>query len=199
MACVFTFNGDNPATTALLTPDTYVTATHSGKSQLTKFPIEDGSKISDHVINDPRGLQIEWIVSTIGDDQTVQPPHSTDRPRIVWEALASARINKTPFRADVGAESYAVAFITEIARTEAVENGDSYKITMTVEEATISNAKTAPALKLKTGLKHGGKKQDNGNQPVYKLLGTSAVAARQTLAEFNDAVPGIIDFPGEVP
>ena len=162
MGCVLTFNADDASATFLIVPDTYTTATHTATAKITNFPIESGAKVSDHMILDPRTVAVEMVVCVGGDDETVQPPHSPDRPRAVYETLLAAQLSRTPFRADIGADSYPVCAISELSHVDLYENGDSYKISLKLQELLIANAQTVPAFRLKKGLRSGGKRNQKG-------------------------------------
>lgn len=180
MGCILTFNADDASATFLIVPDTYTTATHTATAKITKFPIESGAKVSDHMILEPRTVALEMIVSVAGDDVTVQPSHSPDRPRSVWETLLSAQLSRTPFRADIGADSYAVCGIEDLTHVDLYENGDSYKITLKLQEMLIANAQTVPAFRLKVGLRSGGKRNQKG-----VTMPTTATAQLRVGAEYN--------------
>jgi hypothetical protein len=63
MALNILFRNDNLNRIENLVFDATLSEAHEGKSQVTNYSVEDGSQISDHIINQPDKLVIEGFVT----------------------------------------------------------------------------------------------------------------------------------------
>ena len=93
--------------------DASISEGHLYSSRVSQFPVEDGSTISDNIINDPAGLDINGFVTNtpvvifiqnianIVDDTT-----GGDRVKTAFEALLALRKSKEPFTIVTGLKTY---------------------------------------------------------------------------------------------
>lgn len=83
--------------------DGYLEETHSRRSTVTKIPVEQGSDISDHIINEPDAVSITGFISSTPMLQTIlNGAVEVDRVTSVLEALERLRLSKTLFTVSTG-------------------------------------------------------------------------------------------------
>ena len=102
--------------------DASISEGHSYSSRVSQFPVEDGSTISDNIINDPAGLEIVGFVTNtpvvlfiqnianIVDDTT-----GGDRVKTAFEALLALRESKEPFTIVTGLKTYENMVFTSLS------------------------------------------------------------------------------------
>ena len=93
--------------------DASISESHSFNSRVSQFPIEDGSSISDNIVNDPIGLDITGFVTntpvilfTQNISNIIDNTSGGDRVKTAFEALLSLRESKETFTIVTGLKTY---------------------------------------------------------------------------------------------
>lgn len=93
--------------------DASISESHSFNSRVSQFPIEDGSSISDNIVNDPTGLDLNGFVTntpvvifTQNISNIIDNTTGGDRVKTAFEALLFLRESKEVFTIVTGLKVY---------------------------------------------------------------------------------------------
>ncbi len=102
--------------------DASISETHSFNSRVSQFPVEDGSTISDNVINDPAGLEIVGFVTNTpvtiflqNISNLIDDTSGGDRVKTAFEALLELRDSKEVFTVVTGLKVYEDMLFTSLS------------------------------------------------------------------------------------
>lgn len=177
MACQIVFADDQ-----VLTPDTYVNATHGETAESTQSPIESGQEVTDHLIIKPRTLSLELIVGQGAGREDLQPPCGPDRPQAFYNRLSQARSKRQSFVVLIDGDYYSPAVLLSLSRPHTIDDGDAYQFTVQIQEILVATMQTVPLSALKAGLRHSGGKAKKGNVTPEQASAAVAAAAKRTMA-----------------
>lgn len=138
--------------------------------EVSKYPIEDGAQLTDHVILQNRSISLQLFFSA-SPDRTVLPSGPT-RPEVARRRLmqASQRGEVVQVVWDNGA--YYPAILTSVSSPRDANVGGRW-VTIEVEEIQVAESEMVkvPKKRLKAGLRHKGKVQDKGSKLTLSQRG----------------------------
>ena len=108
--------------------DTFSVETHSKKSNITAYPIEDNSTITDHVLNLPLSLNTNGIIEPIGDNYNILDTHNK---------IVDLMNSKQLISIITGLKVYNNMIIIDYTVTRNAQNGQSLVFTMQSQETKI--------------------------------------------------------------
>lgn len=117
--------------------DAFVEEGHDLSAQVTSYPVEDGSTINDHVIQDPDKLIIRGVIgatSIYGEDAL---ENTINRPYNIYLKLEELKNNGEPITVVTGLKTYENMVIEAFSITRNAENGRSLEFTMNLIQVRI--------------------------------------------------------------
>lgn len=122
--------------------DVILSDSESDTMQVTRHAIEEGSDVSDHVIESPKDFTVEAVLTD--DDLDVYDPQSfankkiRERLKIIQEWIDN-KIVLSYFGQDVDFQS---VVIQRISRIKAPDTGEGIKISLSLSKITIAQSET---------------------------------------------------------
>lgn len=115
-----------------LTLEATLSENHNARSQVTNYTIEDGSTISDHIINDPVKVSIRGFVSNSPVDigATIAAGFSGDNAQNTFDELYRIRDEKELVTVVSKYRSYENMAITNIRVPRGQQTGDAIEFTV---------------------------------------------------------------------
>lgn len=190
--------------------DATLSENHIYKNTITKFPIESGAVISDHIINEPVVLNMTGFVTNSpvkilgGSIGNIIRGGGESRVKLAFTTLIDIRNENIPFTVVTGLKTYRNMFFQNIDIPRDARTGDTLRFNAVMTKIPKVSAKTVEIQNLaqdETGVKAGTKdtaannvnkgKQTTKNatdgqqqRTSYALkLGRKADASRQELLE----------------
>jgi len=123
--------------------DVTLNLTHNNSCEVTDFPIEDGSSISDHVINKPRTISLTGIVSDYKYQLfPISFPFSTDdKPsKKVYDIFQEIFQKKFLVEIDTGLEVYNNMIIESMSFPRSAETQEALEFTINLKELVFVNS-----------------------------------------------------------
>ena len=119
--------------------DSFVEENHERTSKITRYPIEDGSTISDHIINDPDAVSITGVVmrTTI-----LSPNPSTDRALTAYTEILQLMENKQLISLSTGLQVYSDMHIESFTVPRNFQTGADLTFSMKLVNARIAKSQT---------------------------------------------------------
>lgn len=115
--------------------DCIVAETHNRTSELTKFPIEDGSVISDHIINNPIELTINGLKSDVS--MTIYDIRGLNASITAFEQINLLMDNKELVRVVTSIKVYDNMHISSFSVPKNKETANTLDFTMTLVQAKV--------------------------------------------------------------
>lgn len=148
----FIFSKGTKKSIGTLEFDAFITESHERVNDITMFPVEDGSSISDHIISQPRKLKINAIIEAGGDGSNVLNS---------FNILNEIMDNKELVSVVTGLKVYTNYNIDSLTIPRDKSNGGS--LTVNIELTEIRNVKSQTVVIPITQLN-----QDDGKDPTNK-------------------------------
>ncbi len=117
--------------------DAVVSIEHSGDAEPTRFPVEGGAQISDHVFVKPFSVSMSGIVSAFSSEPGVVNPFRLVDFSFQLEALRTAGEPITVITED---DVFLNMIVSSVRRREDVKQGRVYAVDVTCKNITIANA-----------------------------------------------------------
>jgi hypothetical protein len=119
-----------------LTLDVLISETHNRTASITENPIEDGSIISDHIINEPYKLSIEGYVSNSHPSilSFLNIFSFEDKAKAAFDTLEELFENKELITVVTNLKVYNDMAIENLEIPKTVEDGDSLRFSMDLKE-----------------------------------------------------------------
>ena len=119
--------------------DSFVEESHERTSKITRYPIEDGSTISDHIINDPDSVTITGVVMrTI----ILNPDTSVDRALTAYADIIKLMKNKELVSLSTGLQTYKNMHIESFTVPRNFQTGSDLTFNMKLVNAVIAQSQT---------------------------------------------------------
>lgn len=154
--------------------------------EVSKYPIENGSQLSDHVTLQNRGMTLELFFSS-RPDRNVQPagPNRTENAR---RRLMLAAHRGEIVRVEWDYRTFYPAVLTSVSSPRDA-NSDGRWVTIEVEELQVAESETVqvPKSRLKSGVRHKGRTRDKGAKANANLAIPYAILTAKAL--FNLPIP----------
>ena len=113
--------------------DAFSVETHSKKSNITSYPIEDNSTITDHVLNLPLSLNTNGIIEPIDDNYNILDTHNK---------IVDLMNSKQLISIITGLKVYNNMIILDYTVTRNAQNGQSLVFTMQAQETKIAQSQS---------------------------------------------------------
>lgn len=117
--------------------DATVEIAHNFKSQITKHPVESGSKITDHVRPENASFSVKGYVSNHHVAPVVQGNVLGDngkRTKIAYDYLRNMQKNSVPFTMVTELDSYPNCVIEDLNIPVTAKNGEAIEINLRIEQ-----------------------------------------------------------------
>jgi hypothetical protein len=122
--------------------DAFVEETHDESASVTSYPIEDGTSINDHVIQNPEKLTISGVISAntvyLADILEYTPFHVVD---VYWN-LVEMKEEGLPITVVTGLRVYSDMVIESISIPRNSESGKSLYFSMSLVQVRIVTSQT---------------------------------------------------------
>ena len=126
--------------------DASLDETHSMTSKVTQYPIESGSVISDHVINNPVTVSIHGVVTnnTIRDEDEQEEVRIGDERKVgeAYDFLISIRDSKEPITILTGLSNYQDMVLTSLSIPRSRSTGEVLEFTAEFTQVKIVRSMT---------------------------------------------------------
>lgn len=135
--------------------DATVSEEHVATCEITKNPVEDGAKITDHVQIEPVKLTIEGVITdtplgfaVIGNIQNLVRTVETmfgksSRSIDAYNQLMKLRNDRQPFKVVTGLRQYSNMILTELSVVRTKDTGNSINFKAVMEEIRIVKSATS--------------------------------------------------------
>lgn len=157
----------------LIELDATISESHQYNSTVTKYPIEDGSDISDHIFNEPVVLSISGIVSDFpmgflrGKIGSIVRNEDFERSKSAMEELLFLRDEKSLMNVITGLKEYESMVFTSLVFNRNNSTGSSLQFTATMTQLQQVNSETISFDEIKDDFKNkGAKTTDKGKQDI---------------------------------
>ena len=146
--------------------DGYYVEKDTDAYQVTTYPVESGSRISDHVVAENKVLELRgWIsnIHALGSPG----PSLADRPREGWAQIRALGSTKQPFTLYGKHGTYDNCVITKAEKESNAKTGQGLRFTLVMQQIQIATAVTT----LDTGRLNQGFLASPGIPPVIADFG----------------------------
>jgi hypothetical protein len=166
----FIFGRKNQKSIGGIQIDAFVEEGHERSAQVTRYPIEDGSNISDHVIHDPDRLSINGVVGPSSIySKNIQQETSTNRVLDCYLKLEELTQKGEPVTVVTGLKVYDSMIIESFSVQRNAQNGGSLDFTMSLSRIKTVKSQTVSMSNL--GGTDKTKKQSKSNVSIGKTQG----------------------------
>lgn len=114
--------------------DAFMDEEHSQSGSITRYPVEQGADISDHIILDPDTLSIKGIM---GPSKLVGGETNQNRTRDAYNDLTQLRLSKQLVTVVTGLRVYSDMFISDFNVPRNASNGGSLEFSMKMQQARV--------------------------------------------------------------
>lgn len=113
--------------------DAFTSEIHNRNNAITKYPIEDGEQLSDHIISDPETLTVNGIIEPILDGSNLV---------VAYKTLKDIRENKELITIVTGLEVYEDMGMLNLSVNRNSNNGGSLVFTANFQKVKIVSSQT---------------------------------------------------------
>ena len=125
----------------IINVDAMIQEKHSFQAQVTEYPVEDGTDISDHVVIKPVQLSVEGIVSNspiyLGIDFLI-----TNRVMTAHDTFAAAQRVAAFMSIVTGIHVYKNMIIEDYTVVREAKNGQALEFTMSLKQVSVMQTQT---------------------------------------------------------
>lgn len=148
--------------TSLVTLDASIDETHTAESDITDYPVEEGSNVSDNARPKPARLTINGVVTGTPMDITaiaLPPSIKAARGQDAWETLNQWRYEGERLRVTTTLKTYRSMVIQSISVNRNSKNTDGVAMTISMQEVFTVSAQSAAAPEQQKRVDKSPKKQ----------------------------------------
>lgn len=150
--------------------DVTITEQHSYTSRVTSYPVENGTIVSDHIINDPETLTLQAIVTDTPLNALAIENRSTD----VFNRLIDLQKNRELVEVVTGIKVYSSMAITSIEVPRNTATGQSLTFTINMQKVVLD---TTVRVQINNDQAFGGpqnpiSREQVANDDAYAVLAT---------------------------
>lgn len=180
----------------VLRADTWESADISLPLEATQHPVEDGSTLTDHIIQRPREWSIRALFTPTPLRADVLPPAGVDRPLKVVSALTEAWAQRQPVVLTIDGATYANCVILQCQIHRELADGASRTVTLQVRQLLISQVRRVPGLRQSSRPKASLRRVAKTTVQTVEITPATAAQTAATLAlsgkwEASVAVAGV--------
>lgn len=175
--------------------DVTITEQHRYNSRVTNYPVEDGTIVSDHIINEPDTLTLQALVSDSPLNILALPNRSVD----VFNRLVDIQQRRELVTVVTGLKIYDSMAITSLDVPRNLETGQSLTFTIELQKVTLD---TSVRVQLNNGNAFGGPQNNISRDQVapdsqFPLLGRDPAASLKDQASsgINAGLQSLIAVP----
>jgi hypothetical protein len=189
-----TYSAEKPVQTQIaeLVLDASLEEASSMKSKVTKYPVENGSIISDHIVNEPVEVTIKGFVSNHpiipSDTVSLTTAPVLKRASAAYFDLLSIRSKRQPVTIITGLDVFRNMVMESLEIPRSAQTGDSLEFTASFTQITIVSSSTIPAEYIKDTVKHTASKVDGGNKTPKDPNEDQKKKAKSVLKHIKDAI-----------
>lgn len=152
--------------------DAALSQSHAVAVEVTKFPVEDGSTISDHAILKPDTYRVDGLVSNtpvVASDQMAGNERRAESARALLEIIVRTR---EPVTIDTGGKVLEAMMLSALDFPRDAALGDATRFSLTAEQIqTVQGETVAIPRSPKPALKKGGKQPTSAaSEPVKQRV-----------------------------
>jgi len=180
-ARIFFSNPDNPKTLGSIVVSAWESETHSRSNNITTYPVEEGSDISDHIQNEPIELSVSGIIETVERGGNIID---------AFIALEEIMISKQLITVVTGLKVYENMAITGIEIPRTSLNGGSLAFSASLREVRIVSSQ---AIVIPNTFLSDDNKQSEAVQDIGKTTSGQTQENAEEGFSFIDQVESQID------
>lgn len=157
--------------------DASIDETHSAESEITDYPVEEGSNVSDNARSKPARLTIKGVVTGTPMDITaiaLPPSVKASRGTDAWETLNQWRFQGERLRVTTTLKTYRSMVIQSISVNRNAKNSDGVEMDISMQEIFTVSAQTVAKRTKKAPKKIKAAQSTSEANPAEK--GTTAQA-----------------------
>lgn len=143
--------------------DCTITERHSHRATPTRQPVEDGAKVSDHVIQEPDGLTLDglWTDTPNGGERA-----QVARSKELYLALVTLKERGEPVDVVTGLRVYQNMIVTGIDTHKDARTGFAVPVSITLEPIRIAQQQTTqiPPDVIAASARHSATQKDSGRK-----------------------------------
>lgn len=170
--------------------DASLEETSSMKSKVTKYPVENGAVVTDHIVNEPIEFTIKGFVSNHpiipSDTVSLNTVHVLKRATAAYFDLLSIREKRQPVTIVTGLNVYRNMAMESLEIPRNAQIGDSLEFTAAFVQITMVSTSTIPAEYIRE--KHATAKVDGGNKTPKDPTEDQKKKAKSVLKHIKDAI-----------
>ena len=175
MSLTFIFAANSRAIIDTLTLDASLSESHKLTAKTTSFPIEDGSLISDHILNDPKTLTIEGFITdtpltylTGLRDALSNISGSGSPSKTAFKTLTDLYEKKSKIEVTTGLQVYKNMVIESLDFPRDAKTGKALRFNIGLKQITLTSFTTTAISADKLGDVNGSQDQATPQQNVGK-------------------------------
>ncbi len=171
--------------------DAFVEETYNHSAQVTEYPVEDGTNINDHVVQNPDEISVNGVVGDISiyeDYSQTTPP--TNRAADYYAKLVDLKEKGNPVTIVTGLKVYDNMVIKSISVVRNADNGKALVFTMNLVKVRVIKSQLVVISNI--GGTDKTKKQAQPQVEVGKTQGSTVTDTKRTsfLDEIRTQVKG---------
>lgn len=183
MAVSVLFKKPTPGEIGEIKLDCTISDVHDYQSTITKYPVEDGTNISDHIINNPETITITGFITNSPISSIIAPIANLvrrggeNRVKLAFGTLTDIRDAKLPVNVVTGLKTYRGMYLQSINIPRDARTGDSLRFTAIFTRILKVNSQVVPIQNLAQdteGVKAGT--VDTASETVDKGTQTTSAA-----------------------
>jgi hypothetical protein len=172
--------------------DASIDEQHKYTNKVSRFPIEDGSTITDHIINEPVAITMQGFITNTpvleADSSVARTGYAANRVDTAFEALISIFTKKEIVTIVTGLMTYSNMVLVSLTVPRNKTIGDTLRFTADFQEIKIVTLETVSYEKVKKvyeANKQAAQKVGNGNQTTQEAKSSVAVKALKFIGAIN--------------
>jgi len=142
--------------------------THEAQADVTDWPVESGTQISDHATVKPKTLSVTGFVS-VRPLRAIQPAAMPDKERAAWAdaSVLDALERRTPLKVSTSLRTYSQMLLTSYQAPQTLEDSGGIRMTLAFKEIKTVESQTVSVKKIRSGKRYTrAKKVDKGTVPA---------------------------------
>ena len=171
--------------------DASIEENHQFKARVTKYPVENGSTISDHISNEPFELSIKGVISNhpLGNAISSGSSIALRRVQAAYFNLVQIREKRQLVSIVTGLSNYSDMALVSLSIPRNQQTGDSLEFTAEFIQIRFVDTVKIPAKYIKSEVKHTATTVDGGNK-TPKGSTKSFDQAKSVAKKIKDSILG---------
>ncbi len=170
--------------------DAFISEEHMRNSKATKYPVETGAEISDHIINEPIRLTISAFIEAFIDGGNILES---------FRQLDELIDQKTLVTVVTGLKVYENMHITSYSIPRTVTNGGSLNVNINLEEFRFVSSQSVSSQSVSIPISQLSDADDNTNKQSQESQDVGKTTSGQTqtedsLAQIRESAEALADY-----